>query len=81
MGMAANIRMDRHWKAEVIIFAVEVVEMISPQIFDVLRVDPAMRVRSFFDEHYLWFRDQLCQYEMSSESHENFSGYIKGGYP
>ena len=48
--MAAHIGMDSHREAEFIVIPVEVVEMISPEIFNVSRVDPAMRVGRLLDE-------------------------------
>lgn len=34
------------------VFAVEVVKVISPQIFNISRVDPAVAVGGVFDEHH-----------------------------
>lgn len=34
------------------VFAVEVVKVVSPQIFDITRVDPAVAVGGVFDEHH-----------------------------
>ena len=46
--------MNGHREAEVVILSVEVIEMISPQIFNVSWVYPAVRVRRLFDEHHGW---------------------------
>lgn len=42
MWMPAHVGMDRNGEAEVVVFAVEVVEVISPQVFDVSGIDPPM---------------------------------------
>lgn len=34
------------------IFAVEVVKVVSPQVFNIARVDPAVAVGGIFDEHH-----------------------------
>ena len=52
MWMPTDVRMYGDWKAKVIVLAIEIVKMVAPQIFDVLRVHPTMRVRSFLDEHH-----------------------------
>ena len=50
MGVPADVGVDGDGEAEFIVFSMEKVEMISPQVLNVSRVDPAMRVRRFLDE-------------------------------
>ena len=52
MRMAADVRMDGHWEAKVVVFPVEKIEMISPQVFNVLWIHPAVGVGSLFDKHH-----------------------------
>lgn len=52
MWMPANIRMDRHWEAEIIIIPVEEIKMVPPKILNVLRIDPAMGVWCLLNEHH-----------------------------
>ena len=40
--MPADIRVNGHWKAEVVILSVEVIKMIPPQILHIPGIDPAM---------------------------------------
>lgn len=60
MRMPAHIGMDSDWEAELVVFAVEVVEVISPQILNVSRINPPMRIRRFLDEHHWWQVLQSC---------------------
>lgn len=39
MGVTRNIWMDGHWETEVVVFAVEIIKVVSPQIFHVPRID------------------------------------------
>ena len=52
MWMAADIRMDGHRKAKVVVLSIEIVEMISPQVLNVFWVHPAVGIRSFLDKHH-----------------------------
>lgn len=54
MWMPTDIGMDRHWKAEIIIFPVEEVKMVPPKILNVLRIYPAMGVWCLLNEHHGW---------------------------
>lgn len=54
MWMAANIWVDGHWKAEVVIFAIEIIKMIPPEIFYILRIYPAVTIGRLLDEHKWW---------------------------
>ena len=42
------------YEDELIVFAVEVIEVISPQVFSVSRIDKAMAVWRGFDKHVRW---------------------------
>lgn len=46
-----HIRMDRDREDEIIVFPIEIVKMISPDILDIAWVDEPVAVRSCFDEH------------------------------
>ena len=52
MRMTANVRMDGYWIDEVVVFTVEVVELIDPEFFNIFRVDPAVAIGRFLDEHH-----------------------------
>jgi len=57
MRPTGNIRMNCKRKhADLIgiigVFAVEIVKVVSPQIFNISRVDPAVAVGGVFDEHH-----------------------------
>ena len=56
--MPGNIGVDGHRKNKVVMFSVEIVEMITPQVFHVPGVDPSVRVGSFLYEH---LRSTCCQ--------------------
>lgn len=36
------------------VLSIKVVKVVSPQVFDVSRVDPAVTVGAVFDEHHGW---------------------------
>lgn len=42
--------MDSHWKDELVVLSVEVVELVEPQLLDVFGIDPAVAVRRLLDE-------------------------------
>ena len=50
--MAADVRVDGHREAKVVVFPVEIIEMISPQVLNILWVHPAMGIGSFLDKHH-----------------------------
>ena len=52
--VSTHVRVNGHRKAELVILSVEVIEMISPQIFNVSWIYPTVRVRRLFDEHHRW---------------------------
>lgn len=52
MWMTADVRMDSYREAKIVVFSIEEIEMISPQILDVLWIHPAVRIGSFLDEHH-----------------------------
>ena len=52
--MTAHVRMNGHRIAKVIVFPVEIIEVVPPEVLDVLRVHPAVRVGRFLDEHHRW---------------------------
>jgi len=52
MGMASNIWMYRNGETKLIFLSVEVIKVVSPEIFDNPRAHPAMRVGRLFDEHH-----------------------------
>lgn len=54
MRPSRNIRVDSNREDKLIILAVEVVEMVAPDILHVPRVDKAMTVRRVLDEHHRW---------------------------
>ena len=54
MWVSTHVGVNGHRKAELVILSVEVIEMISPQIFNVSWVYPTVRVRRLFDEHHRW---------------------------
>lgn len=53
MWMAADVRVHGYREHEFFFLAVEVVELVFPQVLNVPWVDPAVRVRGFLDEHHL----------------------------
>lgn len=54
MRPSRNIRVDSNREDKLIILAVEVVEMVAPDILYVSRVHKAMAVRRVLDEHHRW---------------------------
>ena len=50
MRVSADVGVDGDREAEFVVFSIEKVEMISPQVLNVSRVDPTMRIRRFLDE-------------------------------
>lgn len=52
MRMATNIWMNGNWVHELIVFTIEVVELVQPQLFNVLGINPAVAVSCFLDEHH-----------------------------
>ena len=52
MRMPAYIRVNGHREAEIVVFPVEIVKMISPQRLDDLWVHPSVAVGRFLDEHH-----------------------------
>lgn len=44
MRVSADIRMDRDWIYELFLFTIEVVKVVTPQVFDISWVDPTMAV-------------------------------------
>ena len=50
--MARDVRVDRHGKAKIVVLPVKEVEVVSPQVLDVLWVYPPVRVGRFLDEHH-----------------------------
>lgn len=54
MRSSARIGMNRHRKDELIVFAVEVIEVVSPHVFNVSRVDEAVTVGNVLAEHEWW---------------------------
>lgn len=56
--MPADVWVDGDGQAKLIILAVEVVEVVAPQVLYVAWVDPAMAVGHLFDEHH---RRQVVQ--------------------
>ena len=50
--MAADVGMDRHREAEIVVFPVKVIKVVSPQVLDVLWVHPAVGIGGFFDKHH-----------------------------
>lgn len=52
MRPSRNIWMDSNREDKLIILAVEVIEMVAPDILHVPRVDKAMAIRRVLDEHH-----------------------------
>lgn len=52
MRSPRNIRVDSNGEDKLIILAVEVVKMVTPDIFHVARVDITMAVGRVLDEHH-----------------------------
>jgi len=52
--MTSNIWMYRDGKAELLFLSVEVIKVVSPKVFDITRVHPAMRVGCFLNKHHRW---------------------------
>ena len=77
--MAAHVWMDRHSKAKLVLVAIEVIELISPQVFNVSRIDPPMRIGSFLDEHHRW---QIIQVPGAGDFHKTgFLTLSQGVHP
>lgn len=56
-----NIRMNRHWKDKLIVFFIEIVEMVKPKFLHHFWWDPPVTVGSFFYEHHsTWIRILFC---------------------
>ena len=49
--MPSDVRVHSDGKDKVVVFAVEIVEVVAPQLFDGLGIHPAVGVGGFFDEH------------------------------
>ena len=49
---AGNVRMDRHREYRVVVFAVDLVELIPPHLFDVAGIDETVAVRRLLDEQH-----------------------------
>ena len=62
--MPAHVRMDRDGEAKLVVLAVEVVEVVAPQVLHVARVDPPVRVRCLLDKHH---RRQVVQVPVSGD--------------
>lgn len=50
----ADVGMDRDGEDELIVLAIEVVEMIAPNVLHIARVDESMAIGCLFDEHHWW---------------------------
>ena len=49
---AGDVRVDRHPEDRVVLLAVDVVELVAPDLLEVPRVDEAVAVRRALDEHH-----------------------------
>ncbi len=77
--MSGHVRVDGDGEAEIVVFAVEVVEVVAPEVFDRFRVNPALRVGGFFDEHLFLVTYALASSSiLSSLSVEEGSGKKRG---
>jgi hypothetical protein len=77
--MASNIWMYRDGETKLIFFPVEVVEVVSPEIFDITRVHPAMGVGRLFDEHH---RRKVIQVPVGGYLHERgLRARLEGYHP
>ena len=52
LWVTADVGMDGHRKAKVVVFSVEIIKVVTPQIFHVARIDPSVAVGHFLDEHH-----------------------------
>jgi hypothetical protein len=52
MRSSRHIGVNGHGEDEFVIFAVEIVKMIAPEVLDVARIDPTMAVGRILDEHH-----------------------------
>lgn len=57
------------------VLSVEVVKVVSPQIFDVSRVDPAVTIGAIFDEHHGW---KAVNSQRRTPSNEYLPNFIDG---
>ena len=57
MWMSADVWVNCDWKAELLVFPVEIIEMVSPEVFYVSRINPTVGIWGFLDEHHRWQLD------------------------
>src|SRR5580700_1701305 len=76
---AANVRMDGEAERGIVHLAVDPVELLAPQVLDVARIDKAVTVRGFFDEHH---RRQIVDVPVCGNFNEiDFLAVLKGFHP
>ena len=74
MWVAGHVRVHGDGEDEVVVFAVEVVEVVAPELLDRLGVDPAVGLVGAFDEHllfgqkcgFLWYGAGSCGWGLDS---------------
>ena len=52
--MPAHVRVNSHREAKIVVLAVEIIKVVSPQLLDVFGIHPSVTVGRFFDEHHRW---------------------------
>ena len=52
MRMSTDVRVDRDREAKVVVFAIEIVEVVPPELLYGLGVYPTVRIWRFFDKHH-----------------------------
>lgn len=72
--VAGDVRVHGDGEDEVVVFAVEVVEVVAPELLDGLGVHPAVGLGGAFDEHLLFARSGLI-----SASVFPFAGFVRVG--
>ena len=65
--MASDIWMYRDREAELLFLSVKVIEVVSPEVFYIARVHPAMRIGCFLDKHH---RREIVQVPVGGNLHK-----------
>src|ERR1700722_3136606 len=74
-----HVRMDGEAERRIVHLAVDPVELLAPQVLDVARIDKAVTVRGFFDEHH---RRQIVDVPVCGNFNEiDFLTVLKGFHP
>lgn len=77
--MASNIGMYCDREAELVLLSVEVIEVVSPEVFNITRIHPAMRIGCFLDEHH---RREVVQIPIGGDlDKRSLRARLEGNHP